>query len=363
VGLTSAVLVAVLAVAVAVLLAGLVWLWPKLAGRGIRPVLARVAFLGCLELTVLSLIFVVVNRSAVFYSSWSDFFGTDAGSGAIIASQHGGARYSDSRSLPPVVVTARSAVRLPGRGKRAQTGRLQTVRLHGLLSGLSVTGYVYLPAGYTARPAARHLPVAVLISDEIGGAAPGSAQRISAVAADEMAAGRLRPLILVMLPARIGQDRGCLDLPGGAQAATFFSQDLPHAVDSAYRAASPVSRGWALLADSSGGYCALQLALTSSQTFAAAALPAAGYRAPPGPGQPGGSRPLSTQDNLQWLVRHRPMQPVSVLFTGGSGQPWLSLARPPMRVASVGQAGGQWPAASALDWIGGELSPDAGVRG
>jgi hypothetical protein len=124
-----------------------------------------------------------------------------------------------------------------------------------------------------------------------------------------------------------------------------------------------MSRDWALLADSFGGYCALQLAQTSSQTFAAAALPAASYQAPPRPSQPGGSRPLSTQDNLQWLLRHRPMQPVSVLLTGGGGQPWISLARPPMRVTSTGGAPGQWPAAPALDWSGSQLSPDAAVHG
>lgn len=359
-GLTSRGLVAVLAVGAAGLLAGVLWLWPRLAGRGIRMILARIAALAVLELTVLGLIFAVVNRSADFYSSWSDLFGADTGSGAIIAGQ-----YSASRAIAPVAVTGSSAVRLPGRGK-ARAGTLQTVRIHGQLSGLTMPGYIYLPAGYSAaRRAARPLPVVAVISDQAGRrAAPVSARRLSATAAVQMAAGRLGPMIVVMLPSRIGQDQGCLNVPGGAQAATFFAQDLPHAIGSVYRAASPFTRRWALLGDSSGGYCALQLALTSSGTFAAAALPPGTYSAPPGSGEFGGSPQLRRQDNLAWLLRHRPMQPISVLlFARGRAQPLLSLARPPMYATSLGPAAGPWPLAAALDWIGTQVGRSGLARG
>lgn len=201
-----------------------------------------------------------------------------------------------------------------------------------------------------------------VISDQVGsGRGPYSAHQLSAAAAAHAAAGRLRPMIIVMLPARIGQDQGCLNVPG-TQAATFFTQDLPRAIGSAYRAASPFSRQWALLGDSSGGYCALQLAVAGSGTFSAAALPPGSYRAPPGPGVFGGSQ-FRSQDNLAWLLQHRPMQPISVLFTGGGpAQPLLSLARPPMHATSPGQSAGQLPPAAALDWIGGPLGP-AGPAG
>jgi len=360
VGLTSRGLVAVLAVGAAGLLAGVLWLWPKLAGRGIRIILARIAALAVLELTVLGLIFAVVNRSADFYSSWSDPFGAYTGSVAIITGH-----YSASQAIAPVAVTGSSAVRLPGRGK-ARAGTLQTVRIHGQLSGLTMHGYISLPAGYSAaRRAARPLPVVAVISDQAGRrAAPVSARRLSATAAVQMAAGRLGPMIVVMLPSRSGQDQGCLNVPGGAQAATFFAQDLPHAIGSVYRAASPFTRRWALLGDSSGGYCALQLALTSSGTFAAAALPPGTYSAPPGSGEFGGSPQLRRQDNLAWLLRHRPMQPISVLlYARGRAQPLLSLARPPMYATSLGPAAGPWPLAAALDWIGTRLSRSGLARG
>src|ERR1039458_5226415 len=95
-GLTSPILVAVLAVAATCLLTGVIWLWPRLAGRSLRAVLARLAYLGGLELIVLGLIFVVVNRSADFYSSWSDLFGAGTGRAAIVAAQQRGGRVARS---------------------------------------------------------------------------------------------------------------------------------------------------------------------------------------------------------------------------------------------------------------------------
>src|ERR1039457_4603791 len=97
----------------------MIWLWPKLAGSGIRAVLARIACLGVLELIVLSLIFVVVNQAADFYSSWSDLLGTDTGSAAIIAGRQDPAEYSASRSLPPVIVTARAAAEVHARSQHS----------------------------------------------------------------------------------------------------------------------------------------------------------------------------------------------------------------------------------------------------
>jgi hypothetical protein len=100
--------------------------------------------------------------------------------------------------------------------------------------------------------------------------------------------------------------------------------------------------------------------MTSSQTFAAAALPPGAYSAPPGPAQDGGSPQIRTEDDLAWLLRNQPMQPISVLFTGpGSAQPYLAQARPPMRAQQVGLDGGSWPLAGVFDWVGGELQQAA----
>jgi enterochelin esterase-like enzyme len=362
VGLTSPALMATLAVIAAAALAAILWYWPELAGRGVVPVLARVAALGVLQLSVLGLIFLIVNSSAEFYSSWSDLFGDQSGGGAIVAGQaHTGQSAVSSRPAAPVTVLASSAVTVPGR-PTAAGGRLQTVRLYGRLSGLSVQGYVYLPPGYGARGETA-LPVAVLISGELGNPrSPYSAGVLAGTAAGQIAARRLTPMIVVMLPPEVGQhDEGCLNVPGGSQAALFFTQDLPQAIGSTYRAAPPATRRWAVAGDASGGYCALQLAMTNAETFAVAAVPPGSYTAPPGPAAFGGSPQIRTEDNLSWLLRHQPMQPISVLFTGrGAGQPFLTGARPPMHAGQVGLAPGKWQLSGVLDWIGATIAPLAG---
>jgi hypothetical protein len=352
-GLTSPTLVAVLAAAAIVALAGTLWWWPRLAGPGLRSLMVRIAALVVLQVSVLGLIFVVANRSAEFYSSWSDLFGTDSASGAIVAVGAG-----SSQTVVPVKVISAAPVPVPGR-RRTQGGLLQTVQIHGQLSGLTSPGFVYLPPRYQRAPAtAAPLPVVVVISDQLGGKDSAfSAGRLAATAAGQITAGRLKPLIMVMLPARVGSqadaaDQGCLDVPAGPQAGTFFSQDLPQAVESAYRAVSGPA-GWALLADLSGGYCAVQLAMTDSQVYSVAVAPPADYTVPPGSGEFGGSPQIAAQDDLLWRLQHQPMQPISVLFAGpGQARAFLSLVRPPMRASSIPLAEGNWPLAPVLAWIG-----------
>src|ERR1022692_3036100 len=159
-GLTSSALVVLLALIVIAALAGTLWWWPRLAGPGLRTVAMRAAALCVLQASVISLIFVVANRSAEFYASWSDLFGTDQASGAIVAVGTG-----SSQTIAPVKVISAAPVPVPGR-RRIQGGRLQTVQIHGQLSGLTAPGFVYLPPRYQRAPAtAAPLPVVVVISD------------------------------------------------------------------------------------------------------------------------------------------------------------------------------------------------------
>jgi hypothetical protein len=313
----------------------------------------RIAMLCSLQVSALLLIFVAVNRSQEFYASWSDLFGQDTGGGTIAAVAVGHARAGR-----PVVVTASAPVALPGRGP-GSGGRLESVLFHGQLSGLAVPGHVYLPPA--SRRAGGHYPVIVTI---VGARADSPYQplRLADSTAALISAGRMPPVILIMLPAGLGTDRGCLNVPGGPQLAMFFSQDLPAAVESAYHSSGHAS-SWGLLGDGSGGYCALQLAMTNSDTFSAAAVPPADYQAPPGTGETGRSPELRRQDDLRWLLRHQPMQPISVLFTGpGRQQPFRSLVHPPMRVASASLASGRSPLAPVLTWLGRELSAPRGGR-
>lgn len=355
-GPTSLALIGLLAVLSVLLMVGALCLWNVLARPGVIGIAGRIMVICVIDIVVLGLILAIANRSGNFYASWSELFGTEHLLGKVVALSRGPV---DARSVKghdgQLAVTARLAVTVPGY-RQARGGRLLTVTMTGPVSGITARGYIYVPEA--APPAAQrpNLPVIVVISDHIGpSAATFSARRIASTVAFEIASGSLRPALVVMLPASIapGAGRSCLDVPGGPQAATFFAQDLPQLVRSGFPAGRS-SALWAVAGDSTGAYCALQLALTNSATYSVAAAPPGYYTPESAPADVGPTRPLRQQENVLYLLRHQPMQPVSVLFTSGSAaaRPILALARAPMRVAIVPLGVGRWPLAPVLDRIG-----------
>lgn len=367
-GLTSAAFALVLGLAVAAGLAGVLLGWRRLGRPGGRGVAARAVSLCALQLGVVGLILVLVNRSVVFYSSWSDLVGSDS-AGAAVRVAHAGR----SRAADAVQLLDESAVTVPGVPGAA--GRLAAVRIHGQLSGLTVRGQLYLPPGPGPYPV-----IIAITGQPADGASPYAAENLAAAAAAQIASGRLRPVIVLILPAgparalprpagpgnggRPGSGQagpGCLDVPGGVQGQTFLTQDIPRVLQSRYHAAAAGT--WGLLGDRAGGYCSLELALSDSATFAVAAVPRGRYAGPPAM-QAGGSPQIREQENLLWQLRNQPAQPVSVLFAGpgasaglGRDARFTALARPPMRVTSAGLASGRFPLAPVLDWLGAALRP------
>jgi Putative esterase len=361
VGLTSPGLPYLLALLAFVVLLAIVLGWPWLSRYTFTRIGLRLLSMCVLQALVLGLIFVVVNNQGEFYSSWSDLFGTDTGGKASIIAA--GTVNTASRDL--LAVTGKTAIRLPG-GRPG--GILQDVRIDGQLSGIAAAGRVYLPAAYFARGPRRDFPVLTVISDAAeGGNSPYSAQRLAQSAAAEISSGRMGPVVIVWLPATVGgEDHACLNLPPvlrghtqerpAIQGETFFAQDVPEAIDSAYRViAAPASR--AVLADQSGGYCALHLAIDDSGVFSVAVAPRADYTRPPGAAArlPG---PFKLQDNLLWQLDNLPVPPVSVLFAGpgsdtgaGAARSFMSLTQRPMRVTTTELDAGNWPLAHVLDWV------------
>jgi Putative esterase len=373
VGLTSLALLWLLAVVAASLLVAIVVFWWRLAGPGIGAVALRFGSLLTLQAVVLALIFVMVNRTAEFYSSWSDLFGTDRAHAAVVAASSGAAVGSAAPVQPVterVAVTGAARVRVPG--DAAAAGTVEAVRFRGQQSGLTVAGHIFLPAGYRADgKRGRRYPVIVAITGQAASTgSPYGVLRLAQNAARLIAAGQLPPMIIVMLPAHLqGRDDSCLDVPAARPfsrgpasrpvlGTTFFAADLPAALEQHYQASSDPAH-WALLADSSGGYCALQLALTRSWVYSTAVVPDAGYTRPPGAANTNGSPLLAEQYNLQWLLQNQPMQPVSVLFTrpvpttgAGAADVFVRLAREPMRVSTVIMGSGPWSLSYELSWIG-----------
>ncbi len=351
-GLRSPSLLWMLAGATVVLLAAALGRWPALARRGFGVVLLRIGLVAALQVSVLGLIFVWVNRSQEFYASWSDLLGTSAVAGRIVPAA------GTLATRPPadarVALLTGTAARAGGPG-RLPTGQLLATRFAGPVSGLSARGYVFLPPGYS--PDGPRLPVIVLISAQVRDAAARyGARQVAATAAAGMSAGQLPKMIMVMLPPDVAgpADQGCLDVPGGAQAATFFSQDLPQGVRAGFRASLLASR-WALLGGAGGGYCALQLVTSPAGPFQVAAVPAGAYPAPPGAGRV--TPWLRHQDSVRWRLRHWP-PPVRVLLTGPGAPGGIgALARPPTRVTGISLAAGPQPLAPVLAWLGRAVAP------
>jgi len=403
VGLTSGLLIGLAGFLAAGAFAGTLWMWRRLASPQPAHVVARVGLLLWAQATVMLVLFLSVNKSFGFFASWSDLFGTNNTTGVIVVPQHqSGGQPVPIQSQGTGELGSRPADGPTGQGTsltspdghgRSRNGQLQLVRINGVRSGINASAYVYLPSQYFMSAAVhRAFPVIVVISDHVTTAGdPYGAVSLAATAAEEIDAGRARPAIYVMIVASVigGRDRGCLDVPGGPQAATFFSEDLPAAIESSY----PVSRvaaGWAVLGDASGAYCALSLAMAHSDRFGVAAAPSAGYGPPPGsvgtrPGTAGwwlsgGSHLLSDESDLGWRLRNLPPPPISLLFflpagsgelQGSRGQPgatqrtaadardFVSLVRLPTNVTQITLAAGPRPLGPVLDQITAALKEPA----
>jgi enterochelin esterase-like enzyme len=193
----------------------------------------------------------------------------------------------------------------------------------------------------------------------------------------EIKAGRMKPAIIVMLRPSIvtGRDTECTDVPGGPHAGTFFSQDVPMAIESHYRTA-PAPHGWGLLGNSTGGYCALRLAMLHSDRFSSAVAMSADYDAKQDRQTGdlyGGSPQVKQESDLMYRLTHFTAPPVRVMVTTSrKGEAnyratlrFAKLAKPPMHVTKlIRDSGGhnfetwQAEAPEALRFLGRNLSTD-----
>jgi S-formylglutathione hydrolase FrmB len=303
--LASAILLAVL------LFAGTVWLWPRLARRNWRSVSGRVGLLLATQLALFACLGIAVNQAFGFYASWADLFGTETDQGVVV--DHAGAG--------PVQLMATSQVHGMGGSLPRTSGQIQQVGIVGPTTHITTPAYVYLPPEYfQPRYRTRTFPVVVVLSGYPGTARalvdklhyPRTAQHL-------VKDGRMRPTILVMLRPTVAppRDTECVDVPRGPQTETFFAKDLPDAVRAHYRAAAKPG-GWGIVGDSTGGYCALKLAMHHPGVYAAGAGLSASYKAPLDATTGDlfqGDRKLQNRANLWWFLKHEPAPDTSLLVT------------------------------------------------
>lgn len=311
-GLTSDKLLWSAALAAALLFTGTVWLWPRLARRTWRAVGGRVGLLLATQVMIFAAVGLAANQAFGFYAGWADLLGREKDQGVVVDHAADGSRLR-------VVGTER----VPGvPGTRPETGgRIDEVRIVGRTSRIVSPAYVYLPPEYfRAEHRTRDFPAAVVLTGY-----PGTARalvdklRYPRTAHQAARDGRMQPMILVMLRPTVAppRDTECVDVPKGPQTETFFAEDLPEAISGHYRVTG--GRGaWGVVGNSTGGYCALKLALHHPDVFGAGAGLSAYYKAPIDPTTGDlfqGDEKRKNEADLRWFLEHRPAPGTSLLVS------------------------------------------------
>lgn len=314
-GLTSNNTMVLAVLAAVALFAVTVWFWPRLARRGWRPVSGRIGLLLATQLSLFVSVGLAANHAYGFYASWADLFGRETGQGVVVDHTPG------DRSRGPLRVTEVGDV--PGRsGFRASSvGQVQKVDIVGPTSHIASPAYVYLPPEYfQERYRARTFPAAVVLTGY-----PGTARALvdklhyPRTALELTKDGRMRPMILVMMRPTVAppRDTECADVPDGPQTESFFAKDLPEAVTAHYRVGREPG-SWGIIGDSTGGYCALKLAMHHPGVYAAGAGLSPYYNAPVDPTTGDlfqGDKSLRDRANLWWCLKHLPAPDTSLLVT------------------------------------------------
>ncbi|MEU3854645.1 alpha/beta hydrolase-fold protein [Streptomyces sp. NPDC029554] len=311
-GLTSDKTLALAVLCAVLLFTGTVWLWPRLARRGPRAVAGRIGLLLGTQVALFAAVGLGANQAFGFYASWADLFGQEKDQGVVVD-------HTPGRG-PLEVVGSR---RVPGAGgvRPASGGRIQEVELVGRTTRIATPAYVYLPPEYfQPRYRTHRFPAAVVLTGYPGTASALVEKLHYPRTALELArAGRMRPMILVMLRPTVAppRDTECVDIPGGPQTESFFAKDLPDALRAHYRV-SEKPGGLGIVGNSTGGYCALKIAMHHPGVYAAGAGLSAYYKAPIDATTGDlfqGDKGLRRRADLWWYLAHMPAPDTSLLVT------------------------------------------------
>ncbi|WP_395294827.1 alpha/beta hydrolase [Kitasatospora hibisci] len=319
--LTSDALVnSLLALGAAALLATL-WLWPRLARQRPLPVLGRIGLLTVTQVSALAVLALSVNNSFGFYTSWDDLFSPGGAKLALTSNEnhHGGTPVSDALIQPTDEAGLESITDLP-KGPPEEVGRIESVRVTGKETGLSDQMFVYLPPEYfDPKLSMVRFPVLLALSGY-----PGTTQHlVKELALPQTAwelrkAGKLTPSIIVMARPAVVSPRNteCVDVPGGPRTETWFAKDVPDALRATYRTSrSPSS--WGVLGYSTGGSCALRLAMRFPDVFGNGTGMHGDFKVVEdqftGASLFGGDRALADQSDLSWRLQNLPAPDLSLM--------------------------------------------------
>ena len=263
-------------------LVGLVLMWPRLSRTGVLTVLGRLGGVLVVNVLVVLLAGVLLNRQFLFYASWTDLansFGATPKQATI--SRGGSADAAAASRLPERQGRTITAVppthlpALPGSGSRF------TYTVKGRASGITSTVVVQLPPGYDPSSPQRY-PVLETFQGY-----PGQpTQWLNVLHLDQAvdqasAAGKLVAPIIVspQTEVPIGVDSECVDGGGSnPKVETWLTTDVPNWVVSHF-AVRTDRQSWATIGLSAGGWCAAMAAMRHPGTYSAAVV-MAGYFTP-----------------------------------------------------------------------------------
>ncbi|GIG76148.1 esterase [Planosporangium flavigriseum] len=350
--MSAQILTVVLAVTTAVATG---WAWNRVRAWWRWP--TRMLALVCCLVTAFAVAGVAVNRKLHMYTSWEQFTG-------------------DNQAAPP----PEPAPRTSDAGPKA--GRLVTVTIDGKRSGIQLPAYVYLPPSYDSSTG--RLPVI-----EAFAGFPGTPQTWfdvadpREVAEREINAGRMPQTIMVFpvqhpSPTR---DSECVDAVGGAQFDTYLSLDLQDYIGTHFRARTDRA-GWGVFGFSTGGFCAVNLAMRHPDRYAAA-VSFSGYFTAITDRTTGdlyrGNNRVRDENSPLWRLKNLPAPTLSLYLASAQDDPkgvaqiqdMMAASRSPLRLTTAlvpqgGHTGYAWRALApaALDWMSAQLGgPIEGVPG
>ncbi|WP_098958308.1 esterase family protein, partial [Pseudonocardia sp. N23] len=313
---------------VAVLLVALVpWRWDAWRRRRTwRAVTTLAAVVGVVAATAAG-----ANLLGSFYPTLGSLLGSSGNPGEGTVADIGPDGGDLAAAMP--VIAARSA---DGHGS------VLHMVFHGQRSGITRDADVYLPAGYSdpANAAVRY-PVVEWLPGF-----PGEPREVVALfgvtdLVDAAIADHRMPPAIVLVPdingePRFGHDEECVDAQRGAADDTYLTTDLHDWARSTLRVRTE-REAWALSGWSSGGYCAMNLALRHPDIYSIA-ISQSGYDRTPDDivtGDLFAGRPdLLTANDVVAHLRDRPA-PTTILATAGADEADEQAALARLRAAAV----------------------------
>ncbi|MFH8986408.1 alpha/beta hydrolase [Streptomyces varsoviensis] len=371
---------------VAVLCVGLtVWLWPRLAKRGALPVAGRLGSIAVTQVAIVAAAMLAVNANFEFYGTWNELFGKYDKAPVNVTQLGKGGPYATVGATKDGLVQpagAQGLDKIKGipHGPAEKVGKVQSVKILGRRSHAINPAFIYLPPQYFQKQFQRQrFPVAVVISGYPGGIM-NLAQHLQVpqTASKLISENKMQPTVIVMIRPTIAppRDTECVDVPDGPQAETFFTKDLPEALKQTYRVGHDPS-AWGAMGYSSGGSCALQLAMREPGVYPAAASLSGDYKIANDltTGNLFGTGPDAKQKehehDLIWRLKNMPVPRVSVLVTSskkgeknyGETMKFLQAIKAPMTKSSIILDEGShhfttWrrEIGPALEWMGQQLT-------